>query len=228
MTDAPQKAVVHASPVSTPASAADFTPKFDTSKTSHSLKDATKTTSDKTSGASACIVLKDPGICTTAESSTFFNTMLPSVVSGVLVVVGWYVVNKAQANRERRKQIREYVTDLATDLDDIETLAIDYHTQERDVAKEHELISKLGRFEKACSILPRFLDRQTFFKAVSPEKLNIDGERLQQLRKAMTLRHFADEHTAAIVANDDLIQELGLAAGEMQEVLKSVLIEALD
>ncbi len=228
MIDASQKSVVQASPISTPASAANFISKDSTSKSSLSLERAATTTGDKTSSATACIVLKDAGICPAAETTNFFNTMLPSVVSGVLVVVGWYVVNKAQANRERRKQIREYVTDLATDLDDIETLAIDYHTTERDVAKEHELISKLGRFEKACSILPKFIDRQTFFKAVPPEKLNVDGESLQQLRKAMTLRHFADEHTAAIFANDGLIQELGLTAGEMQEVLKKVLIEALD
>ena len=145
-----------------------------------------------------------------------------------MVVAGWYVVNKAQANRERRKQIREYVTDLRDDLANLEKLVIEYHTSERDVAKEHEIISKLGRFEKACSTLPRFLKSQRFLKAVPTGKLNVDGKCLQVLRKAMTLHHFADEHLGAIGVQHALIQQMELAAGDMQEALESVRIEALD
>jgi hypothetical protein len=163
---------------------------------------------------------KGPGLAT---------TMLPSAISAVLVVAGWFVVNKAQSNRERRKQIREYVSDLCVDLVELEALAIGYHTTIREEAKEQEIISKLGRLEKACSNLPRFLDSQKYlFKAVKPEKLKMDGRCMQVLRKAMTLNHFGDEHTAALGRQDEYILSLELAAVEMREALECVRIDALD
>ena len=157
------------------------------------------------------------------------TTILPSAISAVLVVVGWFVVNKAQSNRERRKQIREYVTGLCDDLGELEALSIQYHTASREEAKEQEIISKLGRIEKACSALPRFVESQKyFFKAVQPEKLRMNGQCMQVLRKAMTLTHFGDEHTAALSRQDEYILSLELATVEMREVLERVRIDALD
>jgi hypothetical protein len=156
------------------------------------------------------------------------TTMFPSIVSAVLVVIGWFVVNKAQSNRERRKQIREHVVDLCDDLSELEALAIGYHTTPREDAKEQEIISKLGRLEKACSMLPRFLESQKFFKAVQPIKLAMDGRRMQVLRKAMTLNHFGDEHTGALGRQDEYILTLELAAVEMRDALECIRIDALD
>lgn len=166
----------------------------------------------------------------TAEpnSPVLGTTMLPSIVSAVLVVIGWFVVNKAQSNRERRKQIREHVVDLCDDLAELEALAIGYHTTPREETKEQEIISKLGRLEKACSMLPRFLESQKFFKAVHPMKLAMDGSRMQVLRKAMTLNHFGDEHTEGLGRQDDYILTLELAAVEMRDALECVRIDALD
>jgi hypothetical protein len=162
-------------------------------------------------------------------SNSFDTTMLPSVISAVLVIIGWIVVYKTQSNRERRKQIREYVSGLCDDLIALETLAVKYHTSEREEAKEQEIISKLGRLEKACSKLPRFIESQKFlFKAVDPEKLKIDSKRMQVLRQTMTLNHFGDEHTGAMEHQDDFILNLELAAVEALEVLEGVLISSLD
>jgi hypothetical protein len=155
-------------------------------------------------------------------------TLLPSFFSAVLVVVGWYVVNKAQSNRERRKQIREYISDLCDDLEEIETLAITYHTTGREEEKEQEIISKLGRFEKACSMLPRFTKSQKYLKAVPESKLAVDGKLLQVLRKAMTLEHFGDEHSGALSRRDAHIQKLELASDEVQEALEKMRVDSLD
>ena len=176
----------------------------------------------------ACVPQKNCAQPADSNGPGLVTTMLPSFVSVVMVVVGWYVVNKLQSNRERRKQIREYVSDLCNDLEGIEVLAIGYHTSLREESKEHEIISKLGRFEKACSTLPRFLQSQKYLKAVHPEKVEIDGHRLQVLRKAMTLNHFGDEHSGALNRQDEFVQNLELAAEEMQEALECVRIDSLD
>ena len=139
-------------------------------------------------------------------------TTLPSIISAVFVVVGWFVVNKAQVNRERRKQIREYVAVLSTDLMELENLAIRYHTQIREVGKEREIITKLTRFEVACKTLPRFVESQKYIQAIGPEKLKMDGQRIQVMRKAMTLKHFGDEHTAPFDPQHQFIANLELAA----------------
>ncbi len=155
--------------------------------------------------------------------------MMPSAISAVLVVVGWVVVNKAQGNRERRKQIREYVATLCKDLAALEVMTIDYHTNPREEAKEQQIISNLGRFEKACALLPRFLESQKYwFKAAQPEKLKVDPHRVQVMRKAITLNHFGDEHIAALGHQDEFISTLKLASEDVQESLEVVRINALD
>ena len=73
------------------------------------------------------------------------------------------VVHTAQNNRERRKQIREYVNGLYANLTELETLAIGYHTSAREESKEAEIISKLGRL--ACfNTLPRFKSQRWLFR----------------------------------------------------------------
>lgn len=180
--------------------------------------------------ASAYVCVPQPSCVQPAVSkgTGFFVGMLPSLVSAVVVVVGWYVINKAQSNRERRKQIREYVSDLRDALEALEALAIGYHTSAREEAKEPEIISKLGRFEKACSTLPQFIQSQKYLKAVSPEKLKIDGRPLQVLRKTMTLNHFGDEHTGALSRQELFIQKLEVASVDMHDVLERVRIASLD
>lgn len=165
------------------------------------------------------VLPKEPGL---------LIAVLPSLFSATVVVAGWYVVHRVQANRERRKHIREYVAALCDDLEVLEALAISYHTHNREVAKEQELISKLGRFEKACFTLPHFLESQKFFKAVPEEKLKIDAQLVQVLRKAMTLNHFGDEHTSALNDQDPFIQEIGLATVDMLDALERVRIDSLD
>jgi hypothetical protein len=173
----------------------------------------------------ACILHR----CSTkAAETSLYPAILPSLVSAVMVVVGWYVVNKAQSNRERRKQIRDFVAALSDQLEDLESLTTLYHTSTRVETKEQEIIAKLGRFEKACSTLPRFVQSQKFSPAVLPAKLVIDGKVLQALRKAMTLEHFGDEHTHALSHHHDLIQNLALASADLQDVLECVRIGALD
>jgi hypothetical protein len=210
-----------------------------TSPTSDSIKspekevpiDSTKLCfpTDLTKNICECVShTKCPKPTDPAQPSLGF-TMFPSAVSAILVIIGWVVVHKAQSNRERRKQIRDRVSDLCADLTEIENLSIGYHTSDREEAKEQEIISKLGRLEKACSTLPRFIESQKLlFKAVDVEKLKINAKCIQVLRQTMTLDHFGDEHTGALGHQDDFILNLKLAAEDLHEELEGVRIASLD
>lgn len=154
--------------------------------------------------------------------------IIPTVVSSLLVIIGWLVVNKTQGNRERRKQIREHATKLKDYLDDLEEIVISYHTSKRDEAKEHSIISKLSRLEKSCQNTPNLLNGQKIFKAVNEKKLRIDPSLIQKLRKALTLNHFAGEHTNELDFNDNIIQEIELAAINLKDAIEALQVYALD
>lgn len=169
-----------------------------------------------------------PQPCPASEAQPWWMALLPSGVSALMVVLGWYVVNKAQANRERRKQIREHIGDLQDELAALEESAIEYHTTERDLAKEHRVLYRLGRFEKSCSDLPRFVKSQRRFKAVPLSCLEIDETKISALNRSVTLAHFADEHDGSVLMGDQLVCELEGAVVEVHNVLENVRVHALD
>jgi|GEM_PF-4042956 len=172
-----------------------------------------------------CVQIKET-IHTTPDNSTYLATTL-SIISPILVIVGWYVVARTQANRERRKQIREYVSNLIERSYTLERLAIEYHTSERKVSAEHEIISSLTRLETACNSIVEFVARQCF-PAVRSSLLEIDAKKIQVLRSAMTLHHFADEHNSCHSHTSTLIQNISLAVFDLIEDLEQIRISALD
>lgn len=176
-------------------------------------------------GCSECrVIVESP----TNSKHSAFDAFLPSLMSGVLVIAGWFVVNKAQANRERRKQIREFVAALIKDLVELEKSIIDYHTNQRNAPAEQAIISRLTRFEKSCGLLPQFVANQLFLKATTAKSLIVSPLVVQRMRKAMTLKHFSDEHDGSINCTDPLIQEIEIATNEVQEALESVRLASLD
>lgn len=175
----------------------------------------------------SCVVIKESAPCVPQVDKSE-NPIALAAISPILVIIGWFVVNKTQANRERRKQIREFIADLLDRLGDLETLVVEYHTTERNQSKEHEIISRLTRFEKACESLQDFVAGQCFSPAVKKSLLEIDAKKIQVLRRSMTLNHFSDDHTATIPHESELVQELELAVCSVIEELERIRIAALD
>ncbi|MFM6965843.1 MAG: hypothetical protein ACKOWD_01475 [Rhodoferax sp.] len=167
-------------------------------------------------------------VVTAPEQSNSLSAFGPSLISAILVVAGWFVVNKAQANRERRKQIREFASGLIKDLSEIERAAIQYHVEKRDKKEESLILTRLTRLEKACGIFPEFLNSQRVIKAVKIERLHVDSNLLRQMHKAITLEHFLDEHTQPIDIDSVQIQKIGLAVSDVQDAIEAVRLASLD
>lgn len=173
-----------------------------------------------------CLIIKESAVCPSIGNAE--HSIGLAAISPILVIIGWFVVTKTQANRERRKQIREFASGLLDRLDELEVLVVEYHTAERNRSKEHEIISKLTRFEKACGSVQDFVAGQCFFPAVKKSLLDIDAKKIRLLRSAMTLSHFSDEHSGALPHDSMLIQELELAACTVIDELERIRIVALD
>jgi hypothetical protein len=156
------------------------------------------------------------------------TSLVAVMVPAILVIAGWFIVNKTQANRERRKHLRDAAAELQDKLWEIEKITIEYHSTSRQRALEREIVAKLGRFEKGCAALPRFVASQRFWPACKKDNVKIDAKAIQQFRKALTLRHFYDEHTDALDDGDDLIQLIEVACTEVNQSIDDVRIAALD
>lgn len=50
------------------------------------------------------------------------------VITWLVVITGWYVVNDKNNDREKRKEVRSLIDSIKNMLDDIEKEAIQYHT----------------------------------------------------------------------------------------------------
>lgn len=180
-------------------------------------------TSLASTNSSSCYILVEAH-----QTSDQLLPYLPSLTSGALVVAGWIVVNKMQANRERRKQIRDFVSGQMKDLTELEKTIVTYHTAKRDESAEQTFLSKLTRFEKSCALLPKFVESQRVAKATSIRKLQVDSAAIQRMRKAMTLKHFLGEHDGPVAHTDGLIKEIENATTEVQDSLEDVRLAALD
>jgi len=156
------------------------------------------------------------------------SLFIPTVVSGLLVILGWFVVNRNQANRERRKQIREYVLGLMEELSELESQIFKYHTEVRDKSVEQIFILRLTRFEKSCARLPEFSGRQFFLKAVKKDDLEVSPAIIQKMRRAMTLRHFMDEHDGAVEHTESILEEMAIAMDEVRDGLETIRLSVLD
>lgn len=153
----------------------------------------------------------------------------PTYVSALLVIVGWWIVYKTQANRERRKQLREYIGMVIKDLLEMEIAFLKYHTSERDIEVESSLIGKLTRFEVNLELLPKFVDSQwRGFRAVPPSRVTIEPKLVQQMRQAMTLYHFMDEHVCKKPADDPLVDEISASVDQVKSALEEMRLAVLD
>lgn len=70
-----------------------------------------------------------------------------TAVPWILVVAGWWIANRQANDRERRKELRALLDLVISVANDIEALAIDYHTavSRPDVSKEMNLLRRFAR-----------------------------------------------------------------------------------
>lgn len=121
-----------------------------------------------------------------------------------VVGIGWYVVHSLSVQRDRDKARRDLVTKsadgLLDSLDAILIAARDYHLRERDVKSEmmlkmtlQDMAIRVNSLEEVCSQL---------------SALAACRSEVMALRRAITGRHFEDEHLAKLPDFDQQIEDI--------------------
>lgn len=99
-------------------------------------------------------------------------------IQWILIVAGWWVINKQQNKREKRKEAIAYRDSIQKALDDIEDLAIRFHTGESfDADRMDVLIRKIERLR--CHA-----------RAVFPAHEEEIDNATRDIRQAITLKNF--------------------------------------
>ena len=131
-----------------------------------------------------------------------------SIVSWVVVMVGWIVINAQNNGRETRKEVRAALDGTIRRLEKLESLGRQYHlstAHDDSIAEEIKL----------------------HLKKLWPEsvRLNLVDEsalavRVASLRRSITLRNFDSAEHAALLAGDEILAEIAESVSALEEMLQ--------
>jgi hypothetical protein len=146
----------------------------------------------------------------------FWLDLLKIIIQSVLIVVGWIIVHKLTSTRDLEKSRRDTVAasidKLCDQVNMISEHAVEYHSNDRDIAKEQ----KLNRILKDLAI------RVSSFKDLVNEN---DCRQVWQLaikyKQSITGKHFEDEHTSKLISSHEVIENVA----EQESLLKVALYD---
>ncbi|MGA0571158.1 hypothetical protein ACO2Q9_10605 [Variovorax sp. VNK109] len=135
-----------------------------------------------------------------------------------VVALGWYVVHNLSSGRDRDKARREMVATsaegLSNALTDLLTEARNYHLSARNVTSELKIKMTLQDISMRVIALS---DIESDQKILTPCR-----SELSALRRAISARHFEDEHIAPLNEADPQYQEIAEATLRAKRALLTV------
>jgi len=132
---------------------------------------------------------------------------ISQIIAWVLIVGGWWIVNKQNNFREKRKETRATLNQLLDDLDAIEKQAYDYH-------KALEAPTELGRDLK--------LALSRISKNVARQDLLPHGQRhpITKLRQAITLDNFDTDHFVTQTSDSEILAGISANKDDLVDALE--------
>jgi hypothetical protein len=141
--------------------------------------------------------------------------LLQSIVQIAAIIVGWIVVHRLSASRDidkaRREMVAKTADAMSEELSRLLLSAKDYHIKERDVASEESLKLILQDQAIRVSLLS---DISNDYKELAALRGSVLA-----LRRAITAKHFEDEHTSPLNANDNQIQVIAESVLKFKQCL---------
>lgn len=120
------------------------------------------------------------------------------VITWLVVITGWYVVNDKNNDREKRKEVRSLIDSIQNILDDIEKEAIQYHTNDQ----SEELSFQIKR-----NLNNNLSSKVKILKLKGFEIGKCDKYR-KQLRQAITLNNFDTEKFEPQAFTSEIVRDI--------------------
>ena len=137
----------------------------------------------------------------------------------VVVGIGWYIVHRLSLDRDRARARWEMLAEAADNLDQRATEVLlnaqTYHTALRNVQLEAQIKMALQDMAMRAIKLSDVADTATTQCADCRSKI-------AALRRAVTGKHFEDEHTAQVDRGDVILQEVAEAALQVKRAALSL------
>lgn len=128
--------------------------------------------------------------CTASDGTT-------SIVTWILVIVGWLVVNQQNNQRETRKEIRNRVDDMRVEVLMLEELAFKHHTEANDAGRRADIRRRIAALS-------------TRVRTLSEAGLNVAAiwPLVAAVRTSITLDNFDDDYVQ-LSANNQILTTIG-------------------
>jgi len=133
----------------------------------------------------------------TPDSTTNLSAYAP-IVTWLIVIIGWLVVNNQNNNRESRKELRTRIDCLRNQIEGVEAQAIKYHTSVHDENLGLKIKLSIERIANDVNILGISLSNNFSFLVF-------------QFRKSITLNNFDSHEHTILNADNELIQNIASA-----------------
>jgi hypothetical protein len=138
-----------------------------------------------------------------ADTSTS-SEVIKTLVQVVSVAVGWYVVHRLSAARDRDKARRDLLVKAADSLSEdtgkLLTVAREYHTKGRDRAVEDNIKMTLQDISARTNLLADI--------SLEAKELASCRSAILAFKKAITATHFEDEHEIALEPGTQQLQSI--------------------
>ena len=141
------------------------------------------------------------------------------IVTWLIVISGWWLVNRQNNIREKRKEIRALIDKVLFLIDEIEQQAIHYHTK-AEMSDEIAFQLKRGLHQKLRDKL----------KILNLREINTDScsQPLKELRQAITLKNFDTTSFAQQNLSSNIITNIWFARDKLSQEVEKCFLKTYD
>lgn len=130
-------------------------------------------------------------------------------MSWLLVLVGWYVVHLTTLQRERRKENRDFSSQVVDDLYTLSRNGRKFHlSKQYDEEIAFDIVQSLGRTFRTVNLEPI-------------SELKIDARKLMAVRMAVTLNNFDKSSFVRQDASSELVREIALSIEDLASEIET-------
>jgi len=141
--------------------------------------------------------------CINAANISFYS----DIITWLLVITGWVIINHQQNIRETRKELRSNLDEIKLSLISIEKKSIKYHMNDIDASLASEIKLSISRVSTEIKLLA-LLDKET------------QKTLIKTFRQAITLNNFDADNHVSYNYGSELILEISSTVDEISIALE--------